>query len=80
MKTFKKQTFNETVENCYKCIENVCNGKFVGFIGCEKLPLLICGAGVTFEEGDLVILPFHVPVSELYITSLTSILMESFCF
>jgi len=27
-------------------------GKFVGDTGCEKLPVEICGAGCTFEEGD----------------------------
>ena len=26
-------------------------GKFVGDTGCEKLPVEICGAGCTFEEG-----------------------------
>ena len=26
-------------------------GKFVGETGCEKLPVEICGAGCTFEEG-----------------------------
>ena len=27
-------------------------GKFVGDTGCEKLPVEICGAGCTFEEGE----------------------------
>jgi len=27
-------------------------GKFVGDTGCEKLPVEICGAGCTYEEGD----------------------------
>merc|ERR1712223_1831757 len=65
--TFKQQAFNETVRKCYKPIEKVCNGqgkeicqtvyesscstKFVGDTACEKLPVEICGAGCTLEEG-----------------------------
>ena len=28
------------------------NNQFVGDIGCEKLPVEICGAGCVFEEGE----------------------------
>jgi hypothetical protein len=46
-------------EVCQTVYESSCNtkyvekqpGKFVGDTGCEKLPVEICGAGCTFEEG-----------------------------
>merc|ERR1712170_286187 len=60
--TFKQQAFNETVKKCYKPTEKVCNGegpeecRTVYESSCttkyvEKLPIEICGAGCTFEEG-----------------------------
>merc|ERR1719497_240832 len=73
--TFKQKAFNETVKECYRPVEKVCNGqgpeecrtvyesscttkyvekqpgKFVGDTACEKLPVEICGAGCTYEEG-----------------------------
>merc|ERR1712037_920595 len=47
-------------EECRTVYESSCTtkyvekspGKFVGDTGCEKLPIEICGAGCTFEEGD----------------------------
>merc|ERR1711976_404282 len=61
--TFKQQAFNETVRKCYKPIEKVCNGQgkeicqTVYESSCstkygEKLPVEICGAGCTLEEGE----------------------------
>jgi hypothetical protein len=46
-------------EECRTVYESSCStkyvekspGKFVGDTGCEKLPIEICGAGCTFEEG-----------------------------
>merc|ERR1719205_565480 len=46
-------------EECRTVYESSCStkyvekqpGKFVGDTGCEKLPVEICGAGCTFEEG-----------------------------
>merc|ERR1712072_477599 len=46
-------------EECRTVYESSCTtkyvekqpGKFVGDTGCEKLPIEICGAGCTFEEG-----------------------------
>jgi len=46
-------------EECRTVYESSCTtkyvekqpGKFVGDTGCEKLPVEICGAGCTFEEG-----------------------------
>ena len=50
----------EGPEECRTVFESSCTtkyvekqpGKFVGDTGCEKLPVEICGAGCTFEEGD----------------------------
>ena len=47
-------------EECRTVYESACTtkyvekqpGKFVGDTSCEKLPVEICGAGCTFEEGD----------------------------
>jgi hypothetical protein len=47
-------------EECRTVYESSCTtkyvekqpGKFVGDTGCEKLPVEICGAGCTFEEGE----------------------------
>merc|ERR1719273_2596213 len=47
-------------EECRTVYESSCTtkyiekqpGKFVGDTGCEKLPVEICGAGCTYEEGD----------------------------
>merc|ERR1712083_1008206 len=47
-------------EECRTVYESSCStkyvgkqpGKFVGDTGCEKLPVEICGAGCTFEEGE----------------------------
>jgi len=47
-------------EECRTVYESSCTtkyiekqpGKFVGDTGCEKLPIEICGAGCTYEEGD----------------------------
>ena len=46
-------------EECKTVYESSCTtkyvkkqpGKFVGDTGCEKIPIEICGAGCTFEEG-----------------------------
>merc|ERR1719357_491586 len=46
-------------EECRTVYESSCTtkyvekqpGKFLGDTGCEKLPIEICGAGCTFEEG-----------------------------
>jgi hypothetical protein len=48
-------------EECRTVYESSCTtkyvekqpGKFVGDTGCEKLPVKICGAGCTVEEGEL---------------------------
>ena len=50
----------EGPEECRTVYESSCTtkyvekqpGKFVGDTGCEKLPVEICGAGCTFEEGE----------------------------
>ena len=50
----------EGPEECRTVFESSCTtkyvekqpGKFVGDTGCEKLPVEICGAGCTFEEGE----------------------------
>ena len=50
----------EGLEECRTVYESSCTtkyvekqpGKFVGDTGCEKLPVEICGAGCTFEEGE----------------------------
>ena len=47
-------------EECRTVYESSCTtkyvekqpGKFVGETGCEKLPIEICGAGCTYEEGE----------------------------
>merc|ERR1719400_1403548 len=47
-------------EECQTVYESSCTtkyvekqpGKFVGDTGCERLPVEICGAGCTFEEGE----------------------------
>jgi len=47
-------------EECRTVYESSCTtkyvekqpGKFVGDTGCEKLPVEVCGAGCTFEEGE----------------------------
>ena len=47
-------------EECRTVYESSCTtkyvekqpGKFVGDTGCERLPVEICGAGCTFEEGE----------------------------
>ena len=50
----------EGPEECRTVFESSCTtkyvekqpGKFVGDTGCEKLPVEICGAGCTYEEGE----------------------------
>jgi len=55
----EKVCVGEGPEECRTVYESSCTtryiekqpGKFVGDTGCEKLPVEICGAGCTFEEG-----------------------------
>ena len=56
----RKVCNGEGPEECRTVFESSCTtkyvekqpGKFVGDTGCEKLPVEICGAGCTFEEGE----------------------------
>merc|ERR1712037_1016152 len=56
----EKVCVGEGPEECRTVYESSCTtryvekqpGKFVGDTGCEKLPVEICGAGCTFEEGQ----------------------------
>ena len=56
----RKVCNGEGPEECRTVYESSCTtkyvekqpGKFVGDTGCEKLPVEICGAGCTFEEGE----------------------------
>jgi len=56
----EKVCVGEGPEECRTVYESSCTtkyvekqpGKFVGDTGCEKLPVEICGAGCTFEEGE----------------------------
>merc|ERR1712186_24698 len=55
-----KQCNGQGPEECRTVYESSCStkyiekqpGKFVGDTKCEKLPIEICGAGCTYEEGD----------------------------
>merc|ERR1711970_1227108 len=59
-KPIEKVCNGQGPEECRTVYESSCTtkyvekqpGKFVGETGCEKLPVEICGAGCTFEEGD----------------------------
>jgi hypothetical protein len=59
-KPIEKVCNGQGEEECRTVYESSCTtkyvekqpGKFVGDTGCEKLPIEICGAGCTFEEGD----------------------------
>merc|ERR1711936_617261 len=59
-KPIEKVCVGEGPEECRTVYESSCTtryvekqpGKFVGDTGCEKLPVEICGAGCTFEEGQ----------------------------
>merc|ERR1711973_915278 len=56
---FEKVCNGQGPEECRTVYESSCStkyvekqpGKFVGDTSCEKLPIEICGAGCTFEEG-----------------------------
>jgi len=58
-KPIEKVCNGQGEEECRTVYESSCTtkyiekqpGKFVGDTGCEKLPIEICGAGCTFEEG-----------------------------
>ena len=58
-KPIEKVCNGQGPEECRTVYESSCTtkyvekqpGKFVGDTGCEKLPIEICGAGCTFEEG-----------------------------
>merc|ERR1712117_602033 len=58
-KPIEKVCNGQGPEECRTVYESSCTtkyvekqpGKFVGDTGCEKLPVEICGAGCTFEEG-----------------------------
>ena len=58
-KPIEKVCNGQGPEECRTVYESSCTtkyvekqpGKFVGETGCEKLPVEICGAGCTFEEG-----------------------------
>merc|ERR1712106_382666 len=58
-KPIEKVCNGQGPEECQTVYESSCTtkyvekqpGKFVGDTGCEKLPVEICGAGYTFEEG-----------------------------
>ena len=58
-KPTEKVCNGEGPEECRTVYESSCTtkyvekqpGKFVGDTSCEKLPIEICGAGCTFEEG-----------------------------
>merc|ERR1711874_387357 len=59
-KPIEKVCNGQGPEECRTVYESSCTtkyvekqpGKFVGDTGCEKLPVEICGAGCTFEEGE----------------------------
>merc|ERR1719431_2060007 len=58
-KPVEKEGNGQGPEECRTVYESSCTtkyvekqpGKFVGDTGCEKLPVEICGAGCTYEEG-----------------------------
>ena len=56
----EKRCTGEGLEECRTVYESSCTtkyvekepGKFVGDTRCEKLPVEVCGAGCSFEEGE----------------------------